>query len=48
MKGKATSKQIAELEDIFEDNRDYTKIRKMQKDVEQYEKTIRKQATLKE
>ena len=37
MKGEATSKRIAELEEIFELNRDNAKIRQMKKDVEEYE-----------
>ena len=38
MKGEATSKRIAELEEIFELNRDNAKIRQMKKDVEEYER----------
>ena len=34
MKGEATPDRIAELEDLFELNRDNTKIRQLQKDVE--------------
>ena len=44
MKGEATPKQIAELETIFESNRDNTKIKQMHKDVEQYEEIVRKRA----
>lgn len=42
MKGEALPDRIAELEEIFELNRDNTKIRRMKKDVEEYEQTIRK------
>ncbi len=54
MKGEATPERITELEEIFELHRDNTKIRRMKKDVEEYEQTIRqkiileKQARLKE
>ncbi|MEG2611995.1 MAG: hypothetical protein RR971_00695 [Alistipes sp.] len=37
MKGEATPERISELEDLFEINRDNTKIRQMSKDVEDYE-----------
>jgi len=43
MKGSATPKQIAELEDLFELSRDNAKIRQMHTDVERYEEIIRKQ-----
>lgn len=48
MKGKATPERIAELEEIFELNRDNTKIREMKKDVEEYERTIRQKIKLEE
>lgn len=48
MKGKATPERIAELEEIFELNRDNTKIREMKKDVEEYERTIRQKIELEE
>ncbi len=48
MKGEASSGRISELEDIFEINRDNTKIRQMQKDVEAYERAIQAKATLEE
>ena len=48
MKGEATPKQIAKLEDLFEEKRGDDRIRQMHKDVKQYEKTIRKQAILRE
>lgn len=48
MKGEATSERISELEDLFEINRDNTKIRQMSKDVEEYERTVKEKATLDE
>ena len=42
MKGEATPDRIAELEEIFELNRDNTKIRRMKNDVEEYERTIQR------
>lgn len=45
MKGEASSERIAELEDIFEWNRDDDKIRQMKKNVEQYERTIQQRIT---
>ena len=48
MKGEATSDRIAELEEIFELNRDNTKIRRMKNDVEEYERTIRQKIILEE
>ena len=48
MKGDASAKQIAELEDIFELNRDTQKIEQMREDVETYEEAVRKQAALAE
>ena len=48
MKGDASAEQIATLEDIFELNRDDQKIEQMREDVENYEETVRKQATLAE
>ena len=48
MKGEATPERIAELEEIFELNRDNTKIREMKKDVEEYERTIRQKIELEE
>ena len=38
MKGDATPDRIAELEELFELNRDNAKIRQMKKDVETFEK----------
>ena len=48
MKGEATSKRIAELEEIFELNRDNAKIRQMKKDIEEYEQTIQHKVQLEE
>lgn len=48
MKGKATPERIAELEEIFELNRDNTKIREMKRDVEEYERTIQRKMQLEE
>lgn len=48
MKGEVSPKQIVELEDIFELNRDNSKIRQMREDVEAYEDAVRKQAALAE
>ena len=48
MKGEATPDRIAELEKTFELNRDNAKIRRMKKDVEQYERTIRQKIILEE
>ena len=47
-KGEATPDRIAELEELFELNRDNAKIREMKKDVEEYERTIRKKIILEE
>ena len=48
MKGEATPDRIAELEELFELNRDNAKIREMKRDVEEYEQTIRKKIILEE
>ncbi|WP_419507455.1 hypothetical protein [Alistipes communis] len=48
MKGDATPDRIAELEELFELNRDNAKIRQMKKDVEEYEHTIRQKIELEE
>lgn len=48
MKGEATSERISELENIFEINRDNTKIRQMLKDVTDYERTVKAKAVLDE
>lgn len=48
MKGEALPDRIAELEEIFELHRDNAKIREMKKDVEEYERTIRRKVQLEE
>lgn len=48
MKGEISPDGIAELENIFELNRDNDKIRQMRKDVENYEEAVRKRAALAE
>ena len=48
MKGEATSDRIAELEEVFELNRDAAKIREMKRDVEEYERTIQRKVQLEE
>jgi tetrahydromethanopterin S-methyltransferase subunit F len=48
MKGEATPERITELEELFELNRDNTKIREMKRDVEEYEQTIRQKIILEE
>lgn len=48
MKGEATPERIAELEEIFELNRDNTKIREMKKDIEEYERTVKRKVQLEE
>ena len=48
MKGDATPDRIAELEELFELNRDNAKIRQMKKDVEEYERTIQRKVQLEE
>ena len=48
MKGEALPERIAELEEIFELNRDNAKIRRMKKDVEEYERTIQRKVQLEE
>lgn len=48
MKGEATPDRIAELEEIFELHRDNAKIREMKKDVEEYERTVKRKVQLEE
>jgi len=48
MKGEALPERIAELEELFELNRDNAKIRRMKKDVEEYEQTIKRRIILEE
>lgn len=44
MKGEATPERIAELEELFELNRDNSKIRRMKQDVEAFEKVVKQKA----
>ena len=48
MKGEATPDRIAELEELFELNRDNDKIRRMKKDIQEYERTIQRRVQLEE
>ncbi len=48
MKGEATLERIAELEELFELHRDNDKIRRMKKDVEEYERTVKRKVQLEE
>lgn len=48
MKGEASPERIAELEEIFELNRDNGKIRQMKKDVEEYERAVKQKVQLEE
>lgn len=48
MEGEASPKRIAELEEIFEFNRDNAKIRQMKKDVEEYERAVKQKVQLEE
>ena len=48
MKGEASPERISELENIFEINRDNTRIRQMLKDVEDYERAVKERAALEE
>ena len=48
MKGEAIPDLIAEMEELFELNRDNAKIRQMKKDVEEYERTIQRKVQLEE
>jgi len=48
MKGEATPDRIAELEGIFELHRDNAKIREMKKDIEEYERTVKRKMQLEE
>ncbi len=48
MKDEAKPDRIAELEELFELNRDNAKIREMKRDVEEYEQTIHKKIILEE
>lgn len=48
MKGEATPQRISELEDLFEINRDNTKIRQMNKAVEDYERAVKEKVAIEE
>lgn len=48
MKGEALPDRIAELEELFELNRDNAKIREMKRDVEEYERTVKRKVQLEE
>ena len=48
MKGEALPDRLAELEEVFERNRDNAKIRRMKRDVEEYERTIQRKVQLEE
>ncbi len=48
MKGEATPERITELEEIFEINRDNEKISRMKKNVEEYERTVKRKVQLEE
>ncbi len=48
MKGEATLERIAELEKLFELYRDNDKICRMKKDVEEYERTVKRKVQLEE
>lgn len=48
MKGEASPKRLSELEELFEVERDQRRIDSMQKDVEKYERLVRRRATLDE
>lgn len=48
MKGEATPGRISDLEDLFEINRDNTKIRQMSKDVEDYERAVKEKVAIEE
>lgn len=48
MKGEATPERIFELENLFEINRDNTKIRQMGKHVEEYERAVQQRANVEE
>lgn len=48
MKGEAIPDRIAELEELFEQNRDNSRIRRIKKDVEEYERAVRQKVILEE
>lgn len=48
MKGEASPKRLSELEELFEVERDQRRIDSMRRDVEKYERLVRKRAVLDE
>lgn len=48
MKGEASPKRLSELEELFEVKRDQRRIDSMRRDVEKYERLVRRRATLDE
>lgn len=48
MKGEASPKRLAELEELFETERDQRRIDSMRRDVEEYERLVRRRAALDE
>lgn len=48
MKGEASPKRLSELEELFEVDRDQRRIDSMRRDVEKYERLVRRRATLDE
>ena len=48
MKGEASSKRLSELEELFETERDQRRIDSMRRDVEKYERLVRRRAALDE
>lgn len=48
MKGEASSKRLSELEELFEVERDQRRIDSMRRDVEKYERLVRRRAALDE
>lgn len=48
MKGEAIPERITELEEIFDQHRDAAKIRRMKKDVVEYERTVKRKVQLEE
>lgn len=48
MKGEASPKRLSELEELFEVERDQRRIDSMRRDVEKYERLVRRRATLDE
>ena len=48
MKGEASPKRLSELEELFETERDQRRIDSMRRDVEKYERLVRRRAALDE